>query len=213
MNIGKILINSALKDKEGICDFIIMTSHDGIIQTPEEYLKWINYIPPHWNIEELKNKKIFELTEKELEILQIIKEEEQVKVAFINVVSDEPTKAESVKIVYEYMKKMTIPKYAKLKLTPEELSECKSQVTKTIDPKCSKQIIEQYAQNIRGGEMLHTINEKIEKRLEELKNSDNILEAYESYILRVKKNNLNEPDLQLEIKSMTGKTYSKSPVF
>lgn len=85
-------------------------------------------MPEHWNVEELEKKSFSELSGSERRILAIRKKELKVQEAFLNFVSDEPTLADNALILYQYMKKMTIPKYAKLKLTREQLALCDDRV-------------------------------------------------------------------------------------
>lgn len=93
--------------------------------TPREhlqnYLKWIEYIPKHWNVEELLNKKARELTNEEIEILKFINEENKYKEIFKQHLTSKENMITISNDVNKYIEKMSIDKYATIKLTKEEL--------------------------------------------------------------------------------------------
>ncbi len=93
--------------------------------TPREnlttYLKWIEYIPKHWNIEQLLNKNARELSNEEIEILKLVKEENKYKEIFKQYLTSNESMISISNEVHNYMSKMPVDKYATIKLTQEEL--------------------------------------------------------------------------------------------
>lgn len=85
------------------------------------YLKWIEYIPEHWNIEQLLNKKANELPNEEIEILKLVKEENKYKEIFKQYLSSNENMISISNEVNNYIEKKPIDKYATIKLTKEEL--------------------------------------------------------------------------------------------
>lgn len=55
----------------------IKTNKTSIVQSEflKMYLKWMEYIPEHWDIENILNKKASLLTKEEIQILKFINEE------------------------------------------------------------------------------------------------------------------------------------------
>lgn len=129
MKLESVLLKEQLKRQKNAS--VTIAPVNGV--KPIDYLKWITYIPSHWNIKELYSKPIEILTEKELEILQIIKREEKVKESFNNFISDEKTTSKAALDVYEYINSISIYEYAKLKLLPDELEKCFRQVSEVLD--------------------------------------------------------------------------------
>lgn len=85
------------------------------------YLKWIEYIPKCWNIEQLLNKQPKELSNKEIEILKLVKEENKYKKILKQYLTSKENMIPISSEVHNYMDKMQIDKYATIKLTREEL--------------------------------------------------------------------------------------------
>ena len=85
------------------------------------YLKWIEYIPEHWNIEQFLNKKANELSNEEIEILKLVKEENKHKETLKQYLSSNENMISISNEVNNYIEKMPIDKYATIKLTKEEL--------------------------------------------------------------------------------------------
>lgn len=124
MDLAKILLKQQLKEEN-----TVMTIRPSNGSTPEQYLKWISYVPVHWQVQEILNKNALDLKSDELEILKILKKENEVKPYFENIVSSEPTKSESAYYAYLYMKSISIYEYAQLKLTKEQLAYCHEYVS------------------------------------------------------------------------------------
>ena len=162
----------------------------------QTYLKWIEYIPKHWNVEELLNKKASELTNEEIEILKFINEENKYKKIFKqHLTSNEKTITISNE-VNNYIEKMPIDKYATIKLTKEELeysqkiiSNCSTleEVELTISKlkqKEDRDLKEEYIlfeldkKSLRLG--IQRLNNDIKKDVEE--NRKNDLQGYEKCI-------------------------------
>ncbi len=93
--------------------------------TPREnlktYLKWIEYIPKHWNIEQLLKKTAKELSNAEIEILKLVNEENKHKKIFKQYLTSNENMISISNQTHNYMSKMPIDKYATIKLTQEEL--------------------------------------------------------------------------------------------
>lgn len=75
------------------------------------YLKWIEYILEHWNIEQLLNKKANELSNKEIEILKLLKEENKYKETFKQYLTSNENMISISNEVNNYIEKMPIDKY------------------------------------------------------------------------------------------------------
>lgn len=124
----------------------------------EMYLKWMEYIPSHWNLEELLNKKASELSNDEIEILKLVQQENKYKDVF----KQHLNKDKKFIIIPQdsdinfYTKQMSIEKYAHVKLTEEEIEYCKKIVSKfftydeiqieiaKLEMKKDKNVIEEY---------------------------------------------------------------------
>lgn len=87
----------------------------------KNYLKWVEFIPKHYNIEQLLKKSTKELTNDEIEILKLLKEENKYKNILRQYLKSNGNKILISNEVYNYMNKMPIDKYAKIKLTKDEL--------------------------------------------------------------------------------------------
>ena len=155
---------------------VIVRRGDG--STPEQYLKWISYLPKHWRIEEILNKPISALNESEIRILKRVKSENEVKPYFENIVSTDKTKPVSAYFAYLYMDSISIHQYAKIKLTQQELDACHSQVLSL------------------GGDLL---KEKIADL--SLKQTNSMIDDYLLFLLKEKKRGIELRRLNKEIKS------------
>lgn len=87
----------------------------------KSYLKWLEYIPKHYNIEQLLKKSTKELSNDEIEILKVLKEENKYKNILRQYLKSNESKILISNEVYNYINKMPIDKYAKIKLTEDEL--------------------------------------------------------------------------------------------
>lgn len=87
----------------------------------KSYLKWLEHIPKHYNIEQLLKKSTKELSNEEIEILKLLKEEIKYKNILRQYLKSNESKILISNEVYNYMNKMHIDKYAKIKLTEDEL--------------------------------------------------------------------------------------------
>ena len=87
----------------------------------EKYLKWIEYVPEHWNLEGLLNKKASELSNDEMDILKLINEENRYKEIFKQHLKSDKNMISISNEVHNYMGRIPIDKYASIKLTQEEI--------------------------------------------------------------------------------------------
>lgn len=109
----------------------ISTDYSGYIIKNEivlEYLKWMNYIPKHWNVEELLNKQASELSQEEIEILNMLKLENEHKSIFQHYVSIDKKDNSILSKVLNYINQISIEQYAKKKLTNSEIEYCNRKV-------------------------------------------------------------------------------------
>ncbi len=124
----------------------------------EMYLKWMEYIPSRWNIEELLNKKASELSNDEMEILKLVQKENKYKGVFKQYLAKDkkfitiPQDSD----INSYTKQMSIEKYANMKLTEEEREYCEKIVSKyftydelkieiaKLETKQDRNVIEEY---------------------------------------------------------------------
>ena len=105
------------------------------VESLRAYLKWMEYIPEHWNITKILKKNTSELTSKEIEILKLLNEENQYKKIFKEcIVEDKEVVSIPTEIDY-YLSKMPIQKYALIKLTSDQIENCMKKVSKfnTLD--------------------------------------------------------------------------------
>lgn len=91
-----------------------------------EYLKWMEYIPEHWNLNNILGKNASELTDSDLRILNIIKKEQQYIEIFKQYLIDK--KEDNKYKILNYINKISIEEYAKLKLNKEELEFCNNAI-------------------------------------------------------------------------------------
>lgn len=175
MDIKRFLLKEQLQHQKHATFKVV-----GTIGTAEDYLKWITYIPTHWHVEEILDKKANELTEEELSILRFIQKENEVKPAFEDFTSNEKPTSKSALEVYDYMKSISIEKYASLKLTIEEHEYCYNQIRLLAE-------------------------RNIEEAIETLSNqeSSNICDSYILYSLRKVLSTINSKKLDKEIKKST----------
>ena len=168
--------------------------------TPREhlqtYLKWIEYIPKYWNVEELLNKKASELTNEEIELLKLINEENKYKEIFKQHLTSKENMITISNEVHNYIGKMPIDKYANIKLTKEELEYSKEIISNCLTleevelaisklkEKEARDLKEEYIlfelkqKEIRLG--IRRLNNDIKKDVEE--NRKNDLHGYEKCI-------------------------------
>lgn len=178
-NLGKKLMKNQLLNQMKRQEFASIQVSRGDGTTPEQYLKWISYIPKHWHVETILEKKASELNNDEITILKRLEKENKVKSYFENIVSSEKTKSESAYYAYLYMESINIHQYAKLKLTREELNDCHEQVSLLSDSISLKEKIEYLSLNktnsILDDYILFLLKEK--KRMLGLKKLDKEIQA------------------------------------
>lgn len=169
-----------------------ITSRDNL----QTYLKWIEYIPKHWNVEELLNKKANELSNEEIEILKLINEENKYKEIFKQHLTSKENMITLSNEVHNYIEKMPIDKYANIKLTKEEVEHSKKIISNCLTleevelaisklkQKEDRDLIEEYIlfeleqKSIRLG--IRKLNIDIRKSVEENRKHD--LHGYERCI-------------------------------
>lgn len=98
-------------------EYNFITSRENL----KNYLKWIEYNPKHWNIKQLLKKTAKELSNEEIEILKLLKEENKYKEILKQYLTGNENMISVSSEVHNYMSKMQIDKYATIKLTQEEL--------------------------------------------------------------------------------------------
>ena len=98
------------------------------------YLKCMEYIPAHWGLENILNKKASLLTKEEIELLKFVQEENKYKEIIKDIISKNENE-KNITInedVSKYREKMTIDKYAFIKLTEEEKDYCENVISNCI---------------------------------------------------------------------------------
>lgn len=180
---NKMLLRQQLSDEYAS---MIILPNKGV--TAKEELKWINYIPKHW--QPILDKDVSELTADEISILQHLKKEQEIKPYFENFVSGERVTSLSAYKVYEYMSAMDLFTYGYMKLTEEELKYCNDELCKIKD------------------------EQEIESRIEELKQSPSMKDSFLVYLFQRKlvkiRNQKSENELRAEIdrnNEIAQKTY------
>lgn len=98
-------------------EYNFITSRENL----KNYLKWIEYNPKHQNIKQLLKKTAKELSNEEIEILKLLKEENKYKEILKQYLTGNENMISVSSEVHNYMSKMQIDKYATIKLTQEEL--------------------------------------------------------------------------------------------
>lgn len=160
------------------------------------YLKWMEYIPKHWNIEELLNKKACELSNEDMQILKFINEENKHKNIFKQSLKENKKTITISDEIHKYMGKMPIDKYASIKLTEEEINYCKEIVSNCVTieqidsvltklkEKEQRTLIDEYIlfeldkKQYKVG--IENLNREIKKAIEE--NRKDVLNGYEKCI-------------------------------
>ena len=155
-------------------EYNFITSRENL----KNYLKWIEYNPKHWNIKQLLKKTAKELSNEEIEILKLLKEENKYKEILKQYLTGNENMISVSSEVHNYMSKMQIDKYATIKLTQEELD-------------YSQKIISNYS----------TIGE-VELAISELKQKKdrNLIEEYILFELKRKAYRLGMKSLSSKIK-------------
>lgn len=122
----------------------------------ESYLKWLEYIPKHYNIEQLLKKSTKELSNDEIEILKLLKEENKYKNILRQYLKSNESKILISNDVHNYINKMPIDKYAKIKLIEDELEHSQKMISyystmdkietaiSELNQKKDKNLIEEY---------------------------------------------------------------------
>ena len=90
------------------------------------YLKWMEYIPKHWNLNNILDKNISELTDSEIRIMNVVKIEKKYIELIKQYLNDK--KDDNKNKILNYLNKISIEDYAKLKLNQEELEFCNSAI-------------------------------------------------------------------------------------
>lgn len=125
-----------------------------------EYLKWLSYIPISWHVDELYLKMSSDLTNKEIDILKMIKNDQEYVIKFDIYLSwnNDWTKNDSEICynVYKFVKDNNIEDYMQSKLTDQELNYCHKKINEHS--------------------MLET--EKLKKIADKLSKSNNMLDLY-----------------------------------
>ena len=192
MDIGRILLKHQLENNKDASIVIIPTQNKVI--TPNDYLNWINYVPSHFNIDKILNKNASELSEEEIKIIGFLQKENQVKPYFENFVSsEEKTTSSSALVVYDYIKVISISKYANIKLTKEEREECINTVNK-ISSDDIETSIEILSSNASNGKDYYTIY-LLKRRL---------------YFIRMSRN---DRELKAQVEFNLGVEYRKQRIF
>lgn len=167
----------------------------------ESYLKQLEYIPKHYNIEQLLKKSTKELSNDEIEILKLLKEENKYKNILRQYLKSNESKILISNDVHNYINKMPIDKYAKIKLIEDELEHSQKMISyySTMDKietaiselkqKKDKNLIEEYIlfelekKSYTLG--LQRLNNEIIEKVEENRKKD--LRGYEKCInLRIR---------------------------
>ena len=94
----------------------------------------MEYIPAHWGLENILNKKASLLTKEEIELLKFVQEENKYKEIIKDIISKNENE-KNITInedVSKYIEKMTIDKYAFIKLTEEEKDYCENVISNCI---------------------------------------------------------------------------------
>lgn len=154
------------------------------------YLKCMEYIPAHWGIENILNKKVSLLTKEEKDLLKFVQEENKYK----EIIKDLISKNENEKNitinedVCKYIEKMTIGKYAFIKLTEEEKDYCEKVISNCI----TLEDVEEYIDFLKHRKNISVPNKYI--LIDEY-----IIYELEKKQLRMQVNNLNS-DISEKIK-------------
>lgn len=143
----------------------IKTNKTSIVQSEflKMYLKWMEYIPEHWDIENILNKKASLLTKEEIQILKFINEENKYKDIIKDLISNNEKIITIDEDISKYLERMTIDKYALLKLTEDEIDYCENEINNCI----SLEDIEEYIDRLKRRKNRSLIDEYILFELEQ----------------------------------------------
>ena len=151
---------------------------NGNTKLAKEYLNWLKYEPKHWNIGGLLNKSSDELDSEEKTILKLRQKELELIPIFESYINSECI--EYSKIVYDFIKSMSISSYAKLKLTAQELQDCNDKLQEMI-----------YSNNDTN----ISPEEKIKSLINSLKPDISVVDSYMKFMLEIRLQNIKRTKL------------------
>lgn len=154
------------------------------------YLKCMEYIPAHWGLENILNKKASLLTKEEKDLLKFVQEENKYKEIIKDIISKNENE-KNITInqdVCKYKEKMTIDKYAFIKLTEEEKDYCENVIYNCI----TLEDVEEYIDFLKNRKNINVPNKYI--LIDEY-----IMHELEKKQLRMQVNNMNS-DINENIK-------------
>ena len=154
------------------------------------YLKCMEYIPAHWGLENILNKKASLLTKEEIELLKFVQEENKYKEIIKDIISKNENE-KNITInedIFKYKEKMTIDKYAFIKLTEEEKDYCENVISNCI----TLEDVEEYIDFLKNRKNINVPNKYI--LIDEY-----IMYELEKKQLRMQVNNMNS-DINENIK-------------
>ena len=91
-----------------------------------KYLKWMVYIPQHWNTNIIFNKDVCELSNSDLRILNFLTNEQKYVEMIKQYLKDK--KDDNKSSILNYLNKISIEDYARVKLNKEELEYCNNAI-------------------------------------------------------------------------------------
>ena len=95
---------------------------------PSEYLQWLKYCPPHWDVDKLFDKKLSEMSDSEFAAMKFVKKERSLISSFESFIAQDKPTSKVVCDVYNFMSEISIEEYAELKLLPEEIEYCNARI-------------------------------------------------------------------------------------
>ena len=170
----------------------IKTKHSCIVSSEhlKMYLNWMEYIPEHWDIENILNKKASLLTKEEIELLKFVQEENKYKAIIKDIISKNENEKNITlnEDVCKYKEKMTIDKYAFIKLTEEEKDYCENVISNCI----TLEDIEEYIELLKQRKNRSLTDEYIIFELEKKQLRKSVYEINSNINEKIKENRKKE---------------------
>lgn len=149
-------------------------SYEDTTVSLSEYLNWLKYIPENWKIPNLMNRTFYDLNDSERTIINYRRFENRIismiEYCLNNDSNNEMTYNYYMNIINHFKLVACIPTYAKMKLTPDELTECENVIHNAL-----------YNEDEDEEATL-----KIKKLISNLDASNNIKDSYIKYLLYVR---------------------------